>query len=305
MIDLDRLLRETSVARAELHAELGSTNDRAQQAAAEGGPLPLLVLAERQTAGRGRGRNRWWTGQGSLAFSLLLPPLPELSAGLACCDEKRPGEIELAPTARPRSGVAAGWAKSREELRDESGPFSLDQPQQPPRSAANCLVGLAAAVAVVEAVAGRLPGVPLGIHWPNDVFAAGRKLAGVLVEVLATGQIVVGLGINCNNSAAEAPADLQGRVATLRDLTGHEHPLSEVLLSVLVAFERLLATLRREPAAVAREAHARCLQRGQWLRVRCGAGLVEGRCLGIAPDGALLLQSPEGPKMLYSGAVLA
>ena len=32
--------------------------------------LPLLVVAERQTAGRGHGANRWWTGPGALAFSL-------------------------------------------------------------------------------------------------------------------------------------------------------------------------------------------------------------------------------------------
>jgi BirA family biotin operon repressor/biotin-[acetyl-CoA-carboxylase] ligase len=31
------------------------------------------VLADRQTAGRGRGNNRWWSGEGALTFSLLLP----------------------------------------------------------------------------------------------------------------------------------------------------------------------------------------------------------------------------------------
>ena len=66
-------------------------------AASDAAPLPLLVLAERQTAGRGRGTNRWWTQAGALTFSLVLeaPPgqLPSdrwpqvaLVAGLAVCE---------------------------------------------------------------------------------------------------------------------------------------------------------------------------------------------------------------------------
>jgi BirA family transcriptional regulator, biotin operon repressor / biotin---[acetyl-CoA-carboxylase] ligase len=56
--------------------------------------FPLLVLADRQTAGRGRGTHRWWTDVGSLAFSLLIDntwmpasssqlPLIGLAAGVA------------------------------------------------------------------------------------------------------------------------------------------------------------------------------------------------------------------------------
>jgi BirA family biotin operon repressor/biotin-[acetyl-CoA-carboxylase] ligase len=71
-INVERLLQATFVARVESHQTLGSTNDRARQCAAEGGQLPLLVVAETQTSGRGRGGNSWWTGPGSLAFTLLL-----------------------------------------------------------------------------------------------------------------------------------------------------------------------------------------------------------------------------------------
>jgi BirA family transcriptional regulator, biotin operon repressor / biotin---[acetyl-CoA-carboxylase] ligase len=36
--------------------------------------LPLLTWAGRQTQGRGRGENRWWSDEGSLTFSLALDP---------------------------------------------------------------------------------------------------------------------------------------------------------------------------------------------------------------------------------------
>jgi BirA family biotin operon repressor/biotin-[acetyl-CoA-carboxylase] ligase len=56
----------------EVHAELGSTNDRARELIAGDAALPALVFAERQTAGRGRGANRWWTTDGALTFSVSL-----------------------------------------------------------------------------------------------------------------------------------------------------------------------------------------------------------------------------------------
>ena len=55
-IDAVRLVRETSIARVEHHPKLDSTNTRAAQCAGQRGiELPALIVAEEQTAGRGRG----------------------------------------------------------------------------------------------------------------------------------------------------------------------------------------------------------------------------------------------------------
>ena len=59
---------------------LGSTNDLAKELAASGASHGTLVVADEQTAGRGRGDRRWLTSKGGgLALSLIL----------------RPGEIEI------------------------------------------------------------------------------------------------------------------------------------------------------------------------------------------------------------------
>lgn len=98
----DRLARETFAARVEHHHSLSSTNDRAKQCAAENPEqLPLLIIADQQTAGRGRRDNRWWTGSGGLAFSLLIEarqfglkrsrsPMVALAAAVAVVDTVRP-----------------------------------------------------------------------------------------------------------------------------------------------------------------------------------------------------------------------
>lgn len=101
-LDTNRLLASGLVAAVETFESLGSTHDLAHQRAREQGVrLPLLIAAEQQTAGRGRGQNRWWTGRGSLAFSIVfdpadwrlsdeLPPQRSLAVGVAIVDTLAP-----------------------------------------------------------------------------------------------------------------------------------------------------------------------------------------------------------------------
>lgn len=75
--------------------EVDSTNSALLRLAAEKDlKTPILMLAERQTAGRGRGGNQWWSAPGALTCSVMLdfPMLPverlhsfSLTVGLAIC----------------------------------------------------------------------------------------------------------------------------------------------------------------------------------------------------------------------------
>jgi len=249
-LDVDRLLRETFVAHVEHHALLTSTNDRAATLASGECRLPLLVVADEQTAGRGRGANRWWTGQRSLAMSLL-------------------AEAET---------VGA---------------------QQSPAP----LVALATAVAVAETVAPRVRPHAVGIHWPNDVIAAGRKVAGILVEVLPDRRHVIGVGLNTNNRMADAPESLRPTAVTLRDLTGEVHDPTSILVELLRRLETRFVQLAAAPEHVAAIADQLCLQRGATLALRQGDRTVTGRCLGIAPDGALVLATAAGRRSFCCGTI--
>jgi BirA family transcriptional regulator, biotin operon repressor / biotin---[acetyl-CoA-carboxylase] ligase len=250
-VNLDCVGRQTFVAAVEHHHEIGSTNDRAKIRAAENDcPLPLLVLADRQTAGRGRGGNRWWAGEGSLTFSLVVGP--------------------------------------------DSLPSSL---------ADATLVSLAAAMAVVDATRRHVPSQQAGLHWPNDVFAAGRKVSGILIETLANRRRVLGIGVNVNNRFDQAPDDVRCRAVSLCELAAGPIDATAVLVGVLQRVETRLAQLRSDPAALAADADRACLQRGALLCVETGAGPTRGICQGIAPDGALLLATERGVERLASGVL--
>jgi BirA family biotin operon repressor/biotin-[acetyl-CoA-carboxylase] ligase len=91
-------------ARTILHlAVVGSTNDLAKERVAEAGvALPLVVRADRQTRGRGRGAHAWWSDSGSLTFSIGIDPAAH----------------GLRPEHEPRLALAAAVA-----VIDALGPF--------------------------------------------------------------------------------------------------------------------------------------------------------------------------------------
>lgn len=249
----EHLLATSFVDRVEYRFEATSTNDVARELAAA---LPksetLLVVTERQTAGRGRGANRWWTGGQSIACSVLLHP-----AG---------------------RGIAV-----------QHGP----------------LVALAAALAIIEAARPRLPAdAPLGLHWPNDVFLGHRKLAGILVEALPDGRQIVGIGCNVNDRFDAAPDDVRRRATSLLEETGREYDRLELLGKVLSALDAGLTQLAADSRQLGRAAHRHCLQLGETLTLQHGPQRIIGRCLGIADDGALLLDTASGPRAFYAGALV-
>lgn len=108
---LDRILNETFIEQIDFHSEIDSTNNRGLQLMEEGnGHLPLLVLTERQTQGRGRGGNQWYSTNGSLTFSLLVPlenipgdriPQVSLTVGHALC--------QAIESIAPHCDVAIKW----------------------------------------------------------------------------------------------------------------------------------------------------------------------------------------------------
>ncbi|MCR4391542.1 MAG: biotin--[acetyl-CoA-carboxylase] ligase [Candidatus Acetothermia bacterium] len=96
---------------------VGSTQDALRQWARAGAPEGAVVLAERQTAGRGRWGRAWVSPGGGLYFSVLLrpvQPLPllPLAAGVALVDACQLGGLKwpndlLAPDGRKLAGVLA------------------------------------------------------------------------------------------------------------------------------------------------------------------------------------------------------
>lgn len=78
-ISIEKYLADLPLGEIRYFDNIGSTNDCAATWAGEGAPANSLVIADKQTAGRGRGTRHWFTPPGAaLAFSLILrPEIPE------------------------------------------------------------------------------------------------------------------------------------------------------------------------------------------------------------------------------------
>jgi len=150
-------------------------------------------------------------------------------------------------------------------------------------------LALAAGLAVAEAAetcAGEV-----GIKWPNDVWIARRKVAGILVEA---GQdfAVVGIGINVNSSSF--PPELTEIATSLELAAGQAQDRAHVLTSVLNHFG-----MRRQQLAAGFDelldgVRLRCVLSGHAVSLITASGTRHGTIEGIGPGGELLLRTPTG-----------
>jgi BirA family transcriptional regulator, biotin operon repressor / biotin---[acetyl-CoA-carboxylase] ligase len=97
-------------------------------------------------------------------------------------------------------------------------------------------LSLVAGGAVAEALRAE-SGVPAELRHPNDVLVDGRKVAGILPEA-GSGRVVLGIGINVNQTADELPTETPKPPTSLRLETGREWPRAPLLAAVLLELER-------------------------------------------------------------------
>jgi BirA family transcriptional regulator, biotin operon repressor / biotin---[acetyl-CoA-carboxylase] ligase len=172
-------------------------------------------------------------------------------------------------------------------------------------------LALAIAVAVIEALDRLNLGSPaLGIRWPNDLEADGRKLGGILPERLETPRgrlILVGIGLNVSTDLAAAPVPVRAMATSLAAL--HAKPpdesLSERLLSAILGqIESMLPRLAQNDQTLSVQWDRLDQLREKWVRVDLGTHCVAGWGQGIDQAGALCLHDGREPIRLFGGQVL-
>jgi BirA family biotin operon repressor/biotin-[acetyl-CoA-carboxylase] ligase len=168
-------------------------------------------------------------------------------------------------------------------------------------------------VAVVRALL-RLGVTGVAVKWPNDLLWAGRKLAGLLLEMRSeanginnsTTQIVIGVGINVRMQTIDA-TQINQPWSTLEQTSqiGQYSP-DRSRLAALVLSELVAALLQFEIDGLTSflpDWNRYDALKGQRIQVSIGEQHLEGDYLGIAQDGAL--QMAVGGKIIpcYGGEV--
>lgn len=160
-------------------------------------------------------------------------------------------------------------------------------------------LSLVAAVAVACALE-EVTGSDAQIKWPNDVLLEGRKVAGILAEMRGAA-VIVGIGVNVNQTGEELPGDTTLPAASLRSLDGVERDREAVLATILRQLDRRYAAWRLDGlAAVHTELTARDFLRGR----RVVAAGTAGSAAGIDALGRLEVTTEDGTISVESGEIV-
>ena len=97
-------------------------------------------------------------------------------------------------------------------------------------------LSLVAGRACAEAIA-ETAGLETEVKFPNDVLVVGHKVAGILAEA-SEGRVVLGVGVNVSQEAAQLPPDARTPATSLLLETGRGIDRAELLVALLDLLER-------------------------------------------------------------------
>jgi BirA family biotin operon repressor/biotin-[acetyl-CoA-carboxylase] ligase len=243
--------------------ETGSTNADVMELARQGAPEGIVLVADHQTAGRGRAGRTWEAppDAGLLCSVLLRPPAKAAEActmamGLAAAEA-----VEAVAGFVPR----LKWPNDLVWPGDGTSPDRklagiLAEADWPPGS--NPDSGYRAGDQRVPVVVG----IGINVGWPEGVPA-----------------VLADIAVACNQVAGRAPDREDLLVALLVGLAGRYQALVDDVRADLVAeWRRRSATL------------------GRRVRLDLGRHDVEGVAAGITPDGRLVVDTVEGERRTFA-----
>ncbi len=172
----------------------------------------------------------------------------------------------------------------------------LLRPQLRPQEATRLTV--CSAIALRRAIA-NLTGISPEIKWPNDILIHGKKTAGILTELQAeldqVRYLVLGMGVNVNQTASDFTPELAKVATSLRVESRHAIGRPELAVAILRElnsdYERLKAGRFSE---IADEWESFCTTLGHQIVLRTGGREIRGRAEALNEDGSLLLRTEHG-----------
>ena len=137
------------------------------------------------------------------------------------------------------------------------------------------------------------------VKWPNDLLLDGKKIAGILTELSADPDqvkyMVLGIGLNVNQTAADFPLEIRGIATSLKLQLGHNLNRAGLAARIVQELDRGYADLlagKFESLANAWE--RRCSTLGQEVQIVSGSRLIQGRAESLDDDGALVVRTQHG-----------
>jgi BirA family biotin operon repressor/biotin-[acetyl-CoA-carboxylase] ligase len=182
------------------------------------------------------------------------------------------------------------------------GKYGFDRSQQQ-------LFSLITAALVRESImtSGDIDGSRVQLKWPNDIYLDGKKVCGILLEQPGTPNdvIVIGIGLNVNNSFFYASDEIREKAISIRDASTEDIRLTTVLFSIIANFEDIFEDeeRREDYFPFAWEEHHLLDQK--MVTIDQSGKKITGRCEGIDESGAMLLRDMHGLHQIHSAVIVS
>ena len=162
----------------------------------------------------------------------------------------------------------------------------------------NPVLTLALGLAAAEAIA-QVTGAACDLRWPNDLMLDGKKLAGILVQ-LVDGRAIAGIGINLNHTSF--PPDLEA--TSLKIHTGRDADTAGLLIALLRSIDTFAA--EDKETILRLFTHSSSYAAGRRVTVAMPEGTIQGTTAGLDPDGFLIVRQDDGTDtLILAGGVRA
>ena len=154
-------------------------------------------------------------------------------------------------------------------------------------------------------------GLETALKWPNDVLLRGRKLCGILCELVTESDtvlgLIIGIGINVNTPLSRFPSDVRGRSTSLLEELGHETSLERLAGLVFRAVHLRLQHVDTSmlAARVIAEWKERNCTLGRKVRVEEETEVFIGVAVDVNQDGSLIVKASDGRLMVVDSGDLA
>jgi BirA family transcriptional regulator, biotin operon repressor / biotin---[acetyl-CoA-carboxylase] ligase len=157
---------------------------------------------------------------------------------------------------------------------------------------------LLAAVAIVQAIED-LTGLLPEIKWPNDILIKGKKVTGILTELEAEADrinsIIIGIGMNVNQTKDDFPSELQQIATSLSLEKGEKVARADLIKGIFMNLEKLYLLYLKEgflPIKLLWESYA--ISIGKNITARTLTHSIIGKAQGITDDGVLIIEDEQG-----------
>ena len=144
------------------------------------------------------------------------------------------------------------------------------------------------------------------IKWPNDIYLNGKKIAGFFIESSiennSISKLIVGVGINVNQSIKDFEEDIKEVAASLKIEDGKTFSRKKIFLDILKQIEKDYLKFIKEKHLDIKKIEENLLWLNQDVMIlEDGKPILSGKLISLNEDGSLMLKTDEGLKFVYVG----